>query len=74
MMTYGDFVICKESDIDNAKKLLLEQMIETIRELAKTDEFWCIKPTSVCNTRDDYTVAWKAEFPFMRSEPPEEGK
>ena len=57
---YGDYAQCKEDEIQKAKAELLEQMIDTIRDLAKKDEFWIVKEKD-----GGYTVAWKAEFPQM---------
>lgn len=57
---YGDYAQCDEGDIEEAKAVLLEQMIDTIRELAKKDEFWIIKKVNGLRT-----VGWKAEFPQM---------
>ena len=57
---YGDYVQCTEDKIEEAKAELLEQMIDTIRELAKKDEFWIVK-----EKEGGCTVAWKAEFSQM---------
>ena len=57
---YGDYVQCEEDEIKEAKAVLLEQMIDTVRELAKNDEFWIVKKVNGLRT-----VSWKAEFPQM---------
>ena len=57
---YGEYALCEEDKIEEAKAMLLEHMIDTIRELAKKDEFWIIKKgDGLC------TVGWRAEFPQM---------
>lgn len=57
---YGNYAQCEEDRIEETKAALLEQMFDTLRELAKKDEFWIVKKAN-----DAYTVAWKAEFPQM---------
>jgi hypothetical protein len=58
--TYGNYGKCEEEEIEKAKDLLLEQLIDTIRELAKKDEFWIIKKVNGLRT-----VGWKVVFPQM---------
>lgn len=73
---YGNYAICVEGAIDKTKECLLEQIFDTIRELAKKDEFWIVKKVSdsnlSCQIAADpdktYTVAWKAESPQMCKE------
>ena len=76
---YGDYKMCEETDIEKTKAELLEQMIGTIRELAKKDEFWIVKKAyisdplgvtaiSIADPDKAYTVGWKAEFPQMMPE------
>ena len=60
---YGEYVIVDEATIPKAKKLLLESMINMIRELAKRDDFWIVKPRSVFG---EFSVAWKAYFPEIK--------
>ena len=73
---YGEYVWCKDGDIEEAKANLLEQMIDTIREVAQKDEFWIVKkadasdPISMMGCPIDgvdtaYTVGWKIEIPHM---------
>ena len=57
---YGYYERCEEDKIEEAKAVLLEQMIDMIREVAKKDEFWIVKKAD-----DAYTVGWKAKFPQM---------
>lgn len=79
MSLYGDYVCAEEKDIPRCKELLLEQMIGTIRELAKEDKFWIIKhinqgdPTRmsgwphcpITKPGMDVVVGWKIHFPQM---------
>ena len=66
---YGNYAICVEGAIDKTKDCLLEQMFDTIRELAKKDEFWIVKKVSdsnlSCQIAADpdktYTVAGEKE-------------
>ena len=62
---FGDFVFAKEHLIPRAKELLLQQAIDTIRELANDDEFWIVKPA---DDPGDFTVAWKIHIPQMEPE------
>lgn len=39
---YGNFLWCMESDVEGAKELLLENLIDSISELAKKDDFWIV--------------------------------
>ena len=45
---FGDCTWTDDEHMEEAKKALLEQMIDTIRKLAKFDEFWIVK------TLDDF--------------------
>ena len=78
---YGEFLWCKESDVQTAKELLLEGMIDTIRELAKREDFWIVNhlkdhmgnPLFVAGCPIDdveiaCTVGWKIEIPQMGRE------
>ena len=75
---YGGFVFTAEDEIENAKELLLEQMIDAIRELAKKDEFWIVKladkndplsrPIGLPEDIKAASVAWKIHFPQMEPE------
>ena len=40
---FGDYVWTDDANMDEAKDALLEQMISTLRKLAKIDEFWVVK-------------------------------
>ena len=64
-MIFGDYISAKEDLIPKAKELLLEQAIDTIRELAKKDDFWIVKPK---DEPGDFTVAWKIHIPQMEPE------
>lgn len=63
---YGDYLKVKEADIPETKEVLLCQILNTIRDIAKNDKFWIIKKT------DDgqYTVGWKIDFPQMYTQEP----
>lgn len=43
---FGEFAWVDEGHIQEAKDILLERMIESIRELAKRDDFWIVKRPS----------------------------
>ena len=40
---FGDYIWTDDEHMDEAKDVLLERMIDTIRNLAKLDEFWSVK-------------------------------
>ena len=40
---FGDYVWTDDAHMDEAKDALLEQMISTLRNLAKINEFWLVK-------------------------------
>lgn len=81
---YGGFVWAAEDEIENAKELLLEQMIDAIRELAKKDEFWIVKhadkndplsrPFGYPEDVKVSSVAWKIHFPQMEPEKDYKGR
>lgn len=70
---FGDFVRCKTEEVPQAKKALLEQMGQTIRELAQRDDFWIVKPACTFDEKNPFlpgepidgevTVAWKIAIP-----------
>lgn len=60
---YGNYAKCEADEIEGAKAVLLEDMIDMIRELAKKDEFWIVKKVNGVPT-----VGWKVEFPQMLPE------
>ena len=57
---YGEYAHCDADHIERAKAVLLENMFDKIRELAKKDEFWIVKTTNGV-----LTVGLKVEFPQM---------
>lgn len=61
---YGDYVKVNINDVPQAKNALLEGMIDTIRELAKRDDFWIVKPDTT--QQDVVSVAWKIYFSQMK--------
>ena len=75
---YGDTIFAQEDLIPKAKEVLLEQMIDTIRELAKQDNFWIVKrkedfkdyPIGIYSAYEDgeASVAWKIHIPQMEPE------
>lgn len=64
---YGDYIRCKEDDVPEAKKLLLEQMVATIRELAKKDDFFEVIEIDGIETAEKIKVAWKFSIPHMKA-------
>lgn len=79
---YGDHIFAKEDLIPKAKEALLEQIVDTIRELAKQDNFWIVKrkedfkdyPIGIYSAYEDgeASVAWKINIPSMEPPKPEE--
>lgn len=63
---YGGYLKVKEAEIPETKEVLLDQMLDTIREIAKDDKFWIVKKTE----DGQYTVGWKIEFPQMYTQEP----
>lgn len=77
-MQYGNYAFTDKAHIQEVKDELLEGLIETIRELAKQDEFWIVKhldegnPLNAQAMADGHetTVGWKITIPQMgRNEP-----
>ena len=72
-MQYGNYVATDHNDIQKAKEAMLEDLIGTIRELAKKDEFWIVKNIDESNPLShgllaegkDTTVGWKITVPQM---------
>ena len=72
-MQYGNYVAAGRNDIQKAKDEMLEDLIGTIRELAKRDDFWIVKRCDPANPLDDIlivggndcTVGWKIDIPHM---------
>ena len=72
-MQYGNYVATGRNDIQKAKDKMLEDLIGTIRELAKRDDFWIVKRCDPTNPLDDIlvvggndcTVGWKIDIPHM---------
>ena len=64
---YGDYIRCKEDDVPEAKKLFLEQMVMTIRELAKKDDFFEVTEIEGTETAEKVKVAWKFSIPHMKA-------
>lgn len=76
---YGEYILTDEEHIQAAKDILLEILIDKIRELAKEDDFWIIKtaedhqnaPLSKIlgvpkEAEGKATVAWKIQIPQMQ--------
>ena len=61
---YGDFLQTDAGNIEQAKETLLEAMFNSIRKIAKKDEFWIVKHVG----ENMVTVGWKAQFPQMEPE------
>jgi phosphodiesterase/alkaline phosphatase D-like protein len=65
MATFGDYIWCRKDQIPKAKKLLLEQMIDMIRELSKKNDFWEITRTLNVDAEKDTMVAYRISIPQM---------
>lgn len=79
--TLGDHTWVDEDHIDDAKAALLENMLRTIREIAKSDRFWIVQnpdywkafshPDNLVDSvpkkakEGKTSVAWKINFPQM---------
>jgi hypothetical protein len=78
---FGDYLWTDEEHMEEAKEALLESMFNSIRKIAKMDEFWIVKSSSEweCNTHPLFqtplvpqeakdgkcTVAWRIIFPNL---------
>ena len=73
---YGAYVWTDEAHIEEAKAVLLDRLIDTIRELAKRDDFWIVHqygggPVALIGCPPEIpsnvaaSVAWKIHFPQM---------
>ena len=78
MAAFGDFVWCRDDQVQEAKELLLEQMIDMIRNLAQHDDFWDITRNLSSIVPKDIRVAYKIVIPNLDEDmfmidPPEGG-
>lgn len=72
-MQYGNYVATDRSSIQLVKDSLLENLIDTIRELAERDDFWIVKELDESDPLNhellaegkDTTVGWKIDIPQM---------
>lgn len=63
---YGGYITCRDDQIPEAKKLLLEQMIDMICAMATLDEFWIVtRLLNVDRPEGDVTVGYKISIPHM---------
>ena len=75
---YGDFLWCRSGEIEEVKPALLEQMIQTIKQLAENEKFWIVKTKEDFESepvldfgcpkelQDDFaSVGWKVAFPQL---------
>ena len=65
MAAYGDCVLCREDQIQKAKELLLEQMVDMIRVPAQHDDFWDITRLPNSISPDNVRVAYKIVIPSL---------
>ena len=63
---YGNYIYCSEEYVQEAKPLLLKQMVLMIRDLAEMDDFWEI--TRMPDEEKDRSVrlGYKICIPNMR--------
>ena len=78
MAAFGEFVWCRDDQVQEAKKLLLEQMIDMIRVLAQHDDFWDITRNLNSIVPEDVRVSYKIVIPNLDEDmcmidPPEGG-
>lgn len=60
----GSYQLTDKEHIENTKAVLLDQLIDSIKELAKNDAFWIVKEQSDHENNDgEYSVGWKVSFP-----------
>ena len=72
---YGGYLKVKEEQIPETKEVLLEQLFDMLREIAKDDKFWIVKRASDFDNSilgrpagfsdDDVTVGYKIDLPQM---------
>lgn len=65
---YGNHIMCSVDKIQEAKELLLEQLIDMIRELAKKDDFWEVTSLLNADKPGEVIVAYKISIPHMQLE------
>ena len=65
MALFGSYVMCEDGKIQEAKELLLEEMIHSIRVLAQNNEFWEITKILNAYTPEDVRVSYKFSIPHM---------
>ena len=63
MATYGGYIRCRDDQVKEAKEVLTEQLVETIRALAKEGAFWEVTRTLNETTPEDTTVSYKFSIP-----------
>lgn len=60
----GSYQLTDKEHIEKTKAVLLDQLIDSIKELAKNDAFWIVKePSDLENNDGKYSVGWKVSFP-----------
>ena len=63
---YGSYICCSEEEVQEVKPLLLEEMLQMVRELAKMDDFWEITRIPDEEKHRSVKVAYKVCIPQMR--------
>lgn len=63
MATYGGSVQCRDDQVREAKEVLTEQLVETIRALAKEGAFWDVTRILNATTPEDTIVSYKFSIP-----------
>lgn len=72
-MQYGNYTVADRNSIQQAKNEMLQDLIDTVRELAGQDDFWLVKQINhtdlpggaLIDDGEYYTVGWKIDIPHM---------
>lgn len=72
-MQYGNYTVADRNGIQQAKNEMLQDLIDTVRELAGQDDFWLVKQFNhtdlpggaLIDDGEYYTVGWKIDIPQM---------
>lgn len=74
---FGESVRCREDQVQEAKRLLLEQAVDMLRTLAQNDEFWVIHKNPYVTDPQNVEVCYTFVIPslgaYLLGENTEEG-
>ena len=71
MVEYGSFVVVDHDGIEEAKKVMIEEIHNMIDEMAAKDDFWIVRNTNEFDEmfgvpRGKVTVGWKIGAPSFQ--------